>query len=420
VTLTGSKGLLTLGQWSGLSLTTGDGWADATMTFTGTLADINAALDGLTFRGLANYNGPASLQITTCDLGNTGTGGAHSDTDTVAITVKSVYDPPTVAGRLKSLPQGGTLKFALADFAAGFTTVEAGKSLRKIQITSLPADGTLKLSGTAVAVGQEIAAASLPYLSYTPAAGYAGPDSFGWNGADGLSYAAIPATMNIVQQPTAAAFSRSFVLNTPLGFAQADFTTAFTDPSPGYSLGTVKITSLPIHGTLKLGGASVKLNQVIPLSQLDSLAYTPTTGFRGSDSFGWNGSDGRLYATTAAVVKLSYFDRPPVVADIAKSTPQNHLKALTFAAADFTGAAAFSDPDADSIQKVKITSLPANGLLKYLGVPVTVGKEITAGMIHYLTYTPTSGYLGPDSFGWNGSDGTQYAANPASVNLSVS
>ena len=56
------------------------------MTFTGTLADINTALNNLSFQPLANFNGAAALTITTNDLGNTG-GSAQSDTDTVAITV---------------------------------------------------------------------------------------------------------------------------------------------------------------------------------------------------------------------------------------------------------------------------------------------------------------------------------------------
>ena len=41
------------------------------MTFTGTMANINAALNGLSFAPTANYNGAASLQITTNDQGNT-------------------------------------------------------------------------------------------------------------------------------------------------------------------------------------------------------------------------------------------------------------------------------------------------------------------------------------------------------------
>ena len=77
VTLTASQGTVTLAGTTGLTFSTGDGAADAIMTFTGTLADINTALNNLSFQPLANYNGAAALTITTNDLGNTG-GGAKT------------------------------------------------------------------------------------------------------------------------------------------------------------------------------------------------------------------------------------------------------------------------------------------------------------------------------------------------------
>ena len=50
-----------------LSFSVGDGSADSTMTFTGTIADINTALDGLTYTPSGGYNGYATLTITTDD-----------------------------------------------------------------------------------------------------------------------------------------------------------------------------------------------------------------------------------------------------------------------------------------------------------------------------------------------------------------
>ena len=51
------------------------------MTFRGTLAEINAALDGLVFHADRGFNGPATVSVTINDLGNSGSGGARSDTD---------------------------------------------------------------------------------------------------------------------------------------------------------------------------------------------------------------------------------------------------------------------------------------------------------------------------------------------------
>jgi hypothetical protein len=99
VTLTATNGLLTLSTINGLSFSpgVGDGVADATMTFTGNVTDIKAALNGLQFSPTANYFGSASIQITTNDNGNSG-GAAQSDTDTVLITVNAVNDNPTATG----------------------------------------------------------------------------------------------------------------------------------------------------------------------------------------------------------------------------------------------------------------------------------------------------------------------------------
>jgi hypothetical protein len=67
----------------------GTGTADATMTFRGTVSDINAALAGLTFAPTTSYTGSASVQIITNDLGNTAYGTAQSATDTVSVAVQT-------------------------------------------------------------------------------------------------------------------------------------------------------------------------------------------------------------------------------------------------------------------------------------------------------------------------------------------
>ncbi len=84
-----------------------------------------------------------------------------------------------------------------------------------------------------------------------------------------------------------------------------DFTGAFTDPDAGDSLQKIKIASLPTHGGLSLNGTAVTLDQEITTTQIGTLTYTPNSGYTGSDSFQWNGSDGSLYAAAAAAVNLS-------------------------------------------------------------------------------------------------------------------
>ncbi|HEX8366673.1 MAG TPA: FG-GAP-like repeat-containing protein [Allosphingosinicella sp.] len=87
VTLTVTSGTLTLATTSGLSFGTGTGTGDATMTFSGTLVEVNAALAGLTYRGNLNHEGADTLTVEISDNGLTGTGGPFTDSEQVAITL---------------------------------------------------------------------------------------------------------------------------------------------------------------------------------------------------------------------------------------------------------------------------------------------------------------------------------------------
>ena len=96
VTLSATNGTLTLFGTAGLTFTNGDGTADGGMTFTGTVADINAALDGLTYTPNSGYVGPDLINITTTDQGNSGLGGALADSDVMSVTVTGTTAPVAV------------------------------------------------------------------------------------------------------------------------------------------------------------------------------------------------------------------------------------------------------------------------------------------------------------------------------------
>jgi len=97
VTISVANGTLSLSGVIGLSFTTGDGTADATMTFSGALAAINTAINGLTYNPTSNYNGgPSILNIAT----NDGYGG--TDNKTVSITVTAVNDVPVAVADSKT------------------------------------------------------------------------------------------------------------------------------------------------------------------------------------------------------------------------------------------------------------------------------------------------------------------------------
>ncbi|WP_421267028.1 DUF4347 domain-containing protein, partial [Aeromonas veronii] len=128
VTLTASQGTLTLATIAGLSFTLGDGSGDGSMTFTGSQADINTALNGLIFTPTSGYQGAASLQIVANDQGSSGSGGTQSDTDTLTITVAPSNTSPVTSGIAnQSVSEDGVFNFTLP--ANTFTDNDPGDSL---------------------------------------------------------------------------------------------------------------------------------------------------------------------------------------------------------------------------------------------------------------------------------------------------
>jgi hypothetical protein len=146
VTLTASQGTLTLVSTAGLTFSAGDGTADATMTFRGTLAKINIALNGMRFTPAAGFVGAAGVTVTTDDLGARGTGGAQTDTDTVAITVNQLFTQPPV----NSVPgtQAATVNTPLvfsSTLGNGISTSLADAGSSPLQITLISTHGSMTL-----------------------------------------------------------------------------------------------------------------------------------------------------------------------------------------------------------------------------------------------------------------------------------
>ena len=191
VTLTATNGTVTLSQVTGLSFTAGDGTNDATMTFTGAIAAINAALDGLSFTGDNGFNGDANLQMVTNDQANNGSGGALSDTDNIAITVDAAVNSPpvnTVPG-VQSVDEGSALTFneangnkiSIADANIGggdakVTLTATNGTLTLSQMTGLTfttgdgtSDASMVFTGTVAAIN-----AALDGLTLTPTANFFG------------------------------------------------------------------------------------------------------------------------------------------------------------------------------------------------------------------------------------------------------
>jgi glycosidase len=120
--------------------------------------------------------------------------GTNSDDFVTTLTV--AYVPPTLTDFSKAGNVNQAVFFAASDFISNFSDPE-GYTLVSVQITTLPANGVLTLNGNPVAAGDQIAAADLDNLVFTPDTDFSGSTSFTWNAFDGTGFARSAGTVTI-------------------------------------------------------------------------------------------------------------------------------------------------------------------------------------------------------------------------------
>ncbi|MFC3690054.1 Ig-like domain-containing protein [Aquipuribacter hungaricus] len=165
--------------------------------------------------------------------------------------------------------------------------------------------------------------------------------------------------------PVAVADSYATQAGAPVALAvRANDTDADGDPL------TVAVVAGPADGTLGLAPDGTG-------------TYTPRAGFRGTDSFTYRVSDGQG-GTSAPVTVTVRVNGAPVADDDAESTPTDQAVTLDVRDGD-------SDPDGDPLTVTAVTQ-GAHGAV----------RVDAAGTV---TYTPSTGWAGTDSFTYTLSDG---------------
>ena len=150
------------------------------LTLTGTLADINAFLGGsnVTYTTALNNAGDVNLTVTVNDKGNTGTGGAKSDSEVITLDVQAVNDAPvaavpvsiTVTEDVASAITG--INFSDVDAGAGNVTVTlsvttgtlAAATGGGVTVTG-SGTGTVTLTGTVAAINSFIGTSGVTYTT---------------------------------------------------------------------------------------------------------------------------------------------------------------------------------------------------------------------------------------------------------------
>ncbi|WP_429116973.1 retention module-containing protein [Aeromonas veronii] len=216
ITLSVEHGTLTLPAGSGVTVV---GNGTGSLVLTGTLADLNALLSGgVTYQGNSDFHGNDALTMVTNDQGNTGSGGALSDTDVLPIEVQPVNDAPVnqLPGSM-TVKEDGSLSLSgvsVKDVDAGSAPVSMVLRVEHGVLTLLGATGAVMVQGagtseiTLVGSLADLNQLLASNLHYEPAKDFWGEDTLtvttsdqGNSGAGGSLSDTDQATITVTPEP---------------------------------------------------------------------------------------------------------------------------------------------------------------------------------------------------------------------------
>jgi Ca2+-binding RTX toxin-like protein len=357
VTLSVLTGQLTLSGVAGLAFTTGSGTDDSTMTFSGTQAAVNAALNGLLYEPTQDNNGSDTLTITTNDNGNTGTPGALEDMDTVTINITPVADIAADSASVGEDSGANALNLLGND-----NFENAGRAITSV---TQGAHGTVTIddNGTPGNAADDFAV-------YTPDADYNGADSFTYTVTSG----GVTETATVSMTVTAAA-----------DIADDSATTNEDTAANVMVLGNDTFEATPAitavgaaaHGTAVLNDNGTPGNTAD-----DYIVYTPNADYNGADSFTYTVTSGGV--TEMATVNMTVTAVADIVDDAVSVVQDSGSNSLALLANDSFESAA---------RAITAVGAAAHGTtaINNAGTPGNTADD-------FVTYTPTAGYSGPDSF----------------------
>jgi VCBS repeat-containing protein len=209
-------------------------------------------------------------------------------------------------------------------------------------------------------------------FSFQPTAGFAGTTSFSYVAYDshGTSAPAVVTLTVTDQAPVAAADSYSVITGQWLNVSSAQGVLANDSDADGDTL-TAQVQTQPAHGMLMS-------------SNNGSVSYVPNSGFVGTDSWTYKASDGVKTSAAATVTVHVTLPPPPVGNDqdvvTAVNTPVSGNVTSTNSSGNTLTYSVVSSPSHGSL------SLMSNGS---------------------FMFTPSSGYMGEDSFSFRANDGYQ-------------
>jgi hypothetical protein len=385
------------------------------------VADITGGL--LNFTPAANANGAANASFTFQVQDNGGTLGGGVDLDptpkTMTVNVTSVNDAPQGANKTVTTLENTAYAFQVTDFGFSDPNDNPPNTLLAVEITTLPATGSLTDNGVAVTAGQFVAVADITggLLTFTPALNSNGATDAtftfqvqdnGGTANGGVDTDPTPRTMTVSvtavnHAPQGTSNTVTTQQDTPRPFTVADF--GFTDPNdnPPNTLLAVEITTLPSSGTITDNGVAVTAGQFVAVADITGglLTFTPAAGATGNSTFTFQVQDNGGTANGGV-------DTDPTPRTMTINVTQNNSTITGHVFMDPAGKAAanngvFTDQDALEGTVVVLSGFDSSGnpigspqqfTIGTAGVPDgTFSFTVSQAGSYELLFTPPAGFI---------------------------
>lgn len=302
--------------------------------------------------------------------------------DSAAVSNACGYDVTVRTEDLPTTTPTNQAPKAVADSA----TAAYGQSVRidVLSNDSDPDNDTLTVQSFTNPAHGTVSKDSQNVLTYTPAIGFSGTDSFTYTISDGKGHTAVATVNLIVNAP-------------PNGAPTAVADTATTAYGTQVTIQVLSNDTDPDNDLLTLIDSTNGTNGTVSFSD-SAITYKPNAGFSGEDSFSYTITDGHGH-TAIGQVKVTVGaapNRAPTA--VTDTVTTNYGAVITINALSND-----TDPENDTLTVTGNTQA-SNGTVTRSG--------------NTFTYTPRSGFSGADSFSYTISDGKGNSAT-GTVNITV-
>ncbi|MCU4176764.1 tandem-95 repeat protein [Carboxylicivirga sp. N1Y90] len=403
VTVTVTNGVASLSQITNLAFTTGDGDADATMVFSGTLGDINAALNNIVYTPTADYDGLASLSINTSD-------GTASDDGAVSITVTPGNDAPVAVNDLNnSVDEDNPITI---NFIASNDTDVDGSVLASTIVLIDPSNGTntgnsstpLVISG----VGTYTINA-LGNLTFTPVQDFNGSANVFYTIDDDGGLTSNVATVQITVDPVndAPVAVNDVLIADEDNDATVNVTTNDTDVD-----GTVDVTTVdldPSTGGIQTTFASTNGDWSVDNTGL--VTFTPDANWFGDEVINYtvNDNDGTVSNSATITATINDINDAPVAVNDVLSADEDNAATVNVTT---------NDTDVDGTVDVTTVDLdPSTG-----GIQTTFAStngDWSVDNTGLVTFTPDANWFGVEVINYTVNDNNGTVSNSATITATI-